>query len=195
MAQLQIPDPFGMYPAEEAQQKDNVINIPAQNNQQEVPKGPQPKYKKDDKMAKYASDLIGLASYLHELQIQAHLIHANYEGANFLGVHRFLRKQYEAHLDQFDKVGEFVRTLDYFLPMCHKGLISAGPKFKHVDSYEPDKMLLVYLNNLEELGMMSKKIEASSAKIKAIDVQNYAAELCAHAFKGAWMLKATMRNT
>jgi DNA-binding ferritin-like protein len=36
--------------------------------------------------------------------VQAHLMHFNYEAGNFLGVHKFLGKQYEKHQEQFDKL-------------------------------------------------------------------------------------------
>jgi hypothetical protein len=55
-------------------------------------------------------------------------------------------------------------------------------------------MLGVYYKNLEKLGMKTKKLEAISAKVHALDIQNYMAELCGDAFKDAWMVKATMRN-
>jgi len=84
--------------------------------------------------------------------------------------------------------------MDYFLPMCSEGLREACPSFKHVKKYQAKDMLLTYLSNLEDLGMATKKTEAAAAKIKAIDVQNYMAELCEHAFKSAWMVKASLRN-
>jgi hypothetical protein len=42
--------------------------------------------------------------------------------------------------------------------------------------------------------MKTKKLEPIAAKIKAIDIQNYMAELCGEAFKAAWFIKATLRN-
>jgi len=36
-------------------------------------------------------------------------------------------------------------------------------------------------------------LEQLAAKVKAIDVQNYMAELCGEAFKAAWFIKATLR--
>ena len=51
-----------------------------------------------------------------------------------------------------------------------------------------------YYKNLENLGMMSKKIQEAARKIKAIDIENYMAELCGNAFKSAWMIKATLRK-
>ena len=160
---------------------------------------PQPKPKapaksKENDIGSFIQQLIGLASYVHQLQVQAHLLHLNIEGANFLGLHKFLGKQYEAHLKQFDKIGEFIRSMDYYLPICYEGLMAACPEFKHCTSHKSNEMLGVYYKNLEELGMKTKKIEAISAKVHALDVQNYMAELCGDAFKDAWMIKATMRN-
>lgn len=163
----------------------------------EQPEVKEEKPKKDSKTSvdSFIKTLISLSAYLHEMQMQAHLIHLNYEGSNFLGVHEFLKKRYLAHQDQFDQIAEFVRSMDYLMPMCHEGLMDAYPNFKHVKTYDGKQMLLTYLKNLEDLGMMTKKIETTAAKIKAIDIQNYMAELCGDAFKYAWMIKAVLRNS
>jgi DNA-binding ferritin-like protein len=142
----------------------------------------------------FIQQLIGLAAYVHQLQVQSHLLHFNYEGSNFLGVHNFLKNQYEAHVEQFDKLGEFIRSMDYLLPQCYNGLMDASPEFKHVSSYKGTEMLGVYYKNLEELGMKTKKLEPIAAKVGAIDIQNYMAELCGEAFNAEWMIKATLRN-
>jgi DNA-binding ferritin-like protein len=160
---------------------------------QEKPKAPG-KSKGGD-VGSFIQQLIQLMAYVHQLQVQSHLIHFNYEGSNFLGVHKFLKKQYEAHLEQFDKLGEFIRSMDYLLPMCHNGLMELSPEFKHCTSYKATEMLGVYYKNLEELGIKTKKLEPVAAKVGAIDIQNYMAELCGEAFKAAWMLKATLRNS
>lgn len=151
-----------------------------------------PKSKRGD-VPDFIRNLISLASYVKHLQVQAHLIHFNYEDNNFMGIHGFLKLMYDAHLEQFDRLGEFVRSMDYLMPMCNRGLDDACPKFEHVKSYDASNMLATYYKNLEELGNMTKKLEQQAAKIKAIDIQNYMAELCAEAFKAAWMIKATLR--
>jgi DNA-binding ferritin-like protein len=149
---------------------------------------------KNGDVGAFIQQCISLCSYLKELQTQAHLIHLNYEGSNFLGVHGFLGDQYEAHLGQFDKLAEFIRSMDYLMPMCAKGLADAGPGIQHVTSYKGSDQLATYYKNLEELGMKTKKLEPIAAKIGAIDIQNYMAELCGEAFKAAWFVKATLRN-
>jgi DNA-binding ferritin-like protein len=149
---------------------------------------------KNGDVGAFIQQCISLASYLKELETQSHLIHLNYEGANFLGVHGFLKDQYEAHLEQFDTLGEFIRSMDYLMPMCARGLADAGPGIQHVTSYKGTEMLATYYKNLEELGMKSKKLEPVAAKVGAIDIQNYMAELCGQAFKAAWFIKATLRN-
>jgi DNA-binding ferritin-like protein len=143
----------------------------------------------------FIQQLIGLMAYVHQLQVQSHLMHFNLEAPYFLGMHKFLGKQYEAHQEQFDKIGEFIRSMDYLLPSCHNGLMDASPEFKHCTSYKPNEMLGVYYKNLEELGMKTKKLEPIAAKVGAIDIQNYMAELCGEAFKAAWQIKATLRNS
>ena len=158
------------------------------------PKPKSPAKSKENDVGGFIQQLISLAAYVHQLQVQSHLMHFNYEGANFLGLHKFLGKQYEAHQEQFDKIGEFIRSMDYYLPMCHEGLMAACPEFKHCTSYKSNEMLGVYYKNLEDLGMKTKKLEADAGKIRAIDIQNYMAELCGEAFKAAWMVKSTLRN-
>jgi DNA-binding ferritin-like protein len=150
---------------------------------------------KNGDVGAFIQQCISLASYLKELQTQAHLIHLNIEGSNFLGVHAFLKEQYETHLAQFDALGEFIRSMDYLTPMCAKGLAEAGPGINHVTSYKGTDMLATYYKNLEELGMKAKKLEPIAAKVGAIDIQNYMAELCGEAFKAAWKIKATLRNS
>jgi DNA-binding ferritin-like protein len=54
---------------------------------------------------------------------------------------------------------------------------------------------MVYYKNLEELGMKCKKMAPIAEKIGALDVENYLAELLSEAFKDAWMIKATLRNS
>jgi DNA-binding ferritin-like protein len=160
---------------------------------QDKPKAPG-KSKNGD-VGAFIQQCISLSSYLKELETQAHLIHLNIEGANFLGLHGFLKGQYEAHLEQFDTLSEFIRSMDYLLPLCSKGLADASPRIQHCTSYKNTDMLTVYYKNLEELGMKTKKLEPIAAKIGAIDIQNYMADLCGQAFKAAWMIKATLRNS
>ena len=140
----------------------------------------------------FIQQLIGLTAYVHQLQVQSHLMHFNYEAPNFTGIHAFLKDQYEAHIDQFDKLGEFIRSMDYLMPMCHDGLMDASPDFKHVKSYKPTEMLTVYYKNLEELGMKTKKLEPIAAKVGAIDIQNYLADLCGDVLMDALFFNASV---
>jgi len=159
---------------------------------QEKPKAPG-KSKGGD-VGSFIQQCISLCSYLKELETQSHLIHLNYEGSNFLGVHAFLKDQYEAHLTQFDILAEFIRSMDYLMPMCSRGLADAGPGIQHVTSYKGTDQLATYYKNLEELGMKAKKLEPIAQKVGAIDIQNYMADLTGQAFKAAWFIKATLRN-
>ena len=160
---------------------------------QDKPKVPG-KSKPGGDIGAFIQQLIGLSAYVKELETQAHLCHLNYEGSNFLGVHAFLKDQYEAHVEQFDTIGEFVRSMDYLMPMCGCGLRDMAPPIQVVKSYTGTDMLGVYYKNLEDLGMHAKKLEGMAQKVHAIDVQNYMADLVGMAFKAAWFVKATLRN-
>jgi DNA-binding ferritin-like protein len=138
--------------------------------------------------------LIMLASFLKEMETQSHLIHLNYEGENFLEVHRFLKGQYEMHLEQFDAVAEFVRSQDFWMPLCACGLKDALPCFQNVESYDGREMLTAYFKNLDDLTELAVQIEPSAQQVGAIDVANYMAELVAASSKAAWFIKAILRG-
>ena len=46
--------------------------------------------------------LVSYASFTYHLNTQAHLLHLNLETPLFLSVHKFLGKQYEQHIADFD---------------------------------------------------------------------------------------------
>ncbi len=138
--------------------------------------------------------LILLAAFLKELETQSHLIHLNYEGVNFLEVHRLLKEQYEAHLEQFDRVAELVRSMDFWMPLCSCGLKDAVCGFRHVDSHDGRAMLVTYYSNLEAMGYLAKAIEPLAQSAGAPDAVNLMAELVGAAFKGSWFLKSLLRG-
>lgn len=140
------------------------------------------------------NQLVAMGSYVNQLYLQSHLIHLNVEGPLFLPIHEFLKTQYDAHITQFDTLAEFVRSMDYLMPMCAKGLQGAYKNFKHVKSYEAREMLTVYTKNLEAGGMMAKDLGTTAKEVQAPDVENYAADLVGQMFKAAWFLKATLRD-
>lgn len=139
-------------------------------------------------------NLVALASYSHQLYTQSHLIHLNIEGPLFLPLHEYLKGQYEVHIGHFDKLAEFVRTMDTLMPMCQKGLLSAYRGFKHCKSYESRDMLVTYLKNLEDFGMQAKELVELARRVEAPDVENYGAQLVDDSFKAAWFLKSTLRG-
>lgn len=149
---------------------------------------------KNGDVGSFIQQCISLCAYIKELETQSHLIHLNIEGPNFIGLHGFLGDQYQAHLEQFDKLAEFIRSMDYLMPMCGCGLADASPGIQRVTSYKNTDMLAVYYKNLEELGMKAKKLEPIAQKIGAIDIANFLADLVGAAFKAAWFVKASLRN-
>lgn len=159
-----------------------------------ISQDPQPK-QKNEGPGKLISEMLQLLSFSEQLRVQAHLIHFNYEGANFTGIHAFLKDEYEMHQHHFDKLGELIRSMDYMTFMCMKGLLGAYKKFKHCESYDPKEMLLTYMQNLEDFAFMSKKVAKSAKKVDAIDVDNYMAHLVEVSFKASWFVKATLRRS
>ena len=138
--------------------------------------------------------LVSYASFAYHLNTQAHLLHLNLETPLFLSVHKFLGKQYEQHIADFDVLSELVRSMDFLLPMCQKGLLGMCKEFKHVKSYDATEGLTIYTKNLELAGLMGKEIVNMAREIGVPDVENEAATILGHYFKSAWMLKATLRK-
>lgn len=140
--------------------------------------------------------LIELAAFVKEMETQAHLIHLNYEGQNFLDVHRFLKERYEEHLAQFDLCSEHVRALDFWMPPCSCTLREAlcSVCFCNVTSYDGRKQLCTYLTNLDAFAELARSIEPCAQEVGAIDVANSLADFVADAQKAAWMLKAILRG-
>lgn len=138
--------------------------------------------------------LVQCAAFAKELETQAHLIHLNYEGSNFLSVHDYLKEQYEAHLEQFDALAEFVRSMDYLMPLCACGLKEAVEGFENVADRDGRQMLMTYCQNLCQMACMGKALEQCSGAAGEVDVQNYAAELVAASNKAAWFVKSILRG-
>lgn len=145
-------------------------------------------------LARLIEQLIMLAAFLKELETQSHLIHLNFEGPMFLEVHKFLKEQYEAHVEQFDQVAELVRSMDYWMPLCACGLKDAVCGFRHVDSHDGRAMLITYYGNLEAMGYLAKAIEPMAQEVGAPDAANLMAELVNAAFKGSWFIKSLLRG-
>lgn len=159
-----------------------------------ISQDPKPK-QKGEGPGKLISELIQLLSYTEQLRVQSHLIHFNYESGNFIGIHKFLKKEYELQQEHFDRLGELIRSMDYMVPMCMKGLLNAYKKFNHCDTYDPCEMLCKYISNVEDFAITCKKVRRTAMRVDAPDIENYMAELIEDSFKSSWFLKATLRRT
>ena len=84
--------------------------------------------------------------------------------------------------------------MDYLLPMCEKGLLGQYKNFKTTKSYKADESLILYIKNLEDVWMMAKDVTDLAREVGAPDLENALADVVGHLFKGAWMLKSTLRG-
>ena len=109
--------------------------------------------------------MVSFASYLYQLNIQAHLLHLNVECSNFLAIHEFLKEQYQQHTSDFDTVAELVRSMDYLMPMCQCGLFDAFKKFPAVKTYDAREGLTLYTKNLEAGAMMAKDLTEAIGRL------------------------------
>lgn len=140
-----------------------------------------------------ANNLLQMAQQAKALELLAHLVHLNYEGEEFLEIHAFLKGRYEAHLEQFDALAEFVRTLDYLVPWDLDFSLCQLEHCPGAGSTAAEQ-LLCYLKCSEAFGLKAKELAKCARSADAPDVENYAADLVADAFKTAWFLKATLRQ-
>lgn len=137
--------------------------------------------------------MVELASYLYHLSTQANLISLNIEGANSLSVSEYLQEQYKQHLCDFNRIAEKVRSMDYLLPMCEKGLMAAFKGFKSVKSYDSRDSLVTYVRNLEDCGFKAKALFDQAREVGAPDVEMAIAEITGNLFGSAGKIKATLR--
>lgn len=135
--------------------------------------------------------LVVLGAFCKELELQAHLVHLNYSGSNFLSIHTFLKSQYEQHLGEFDALAEFVRIYGGTLPASNAQLRATLPSFCDCESSSPAEMVEAYIKNLMLQGEMARNLDATAAAARAIDVVDYAAQLAASAGKAIWFLSAS----
>ena len=149
---------------------------------------------KEPSLDNFVFKCVEFGSYNYQLGTQAHLLHLNIECPSFLAIHKYLKKQYLKHLEDFDKVGELVRSMDYLLPMCQKGLLGAFKDFKHLKSYDHRDALVRYVKNLENGGYMAKDLYKMAGEVECHDGENIIAEIINTMFKSAWMLKSTLRD-
>lgn len=138
--------------------------------------------------------MVSFASYLYQLNTQAHLLHLNIECPEFLALHAFLKEQYEQHIADFDTVSELVRSMDFLMPMCQCGLMDSYKKFKSVKTYDAKAGLTLYTKNLEAGAMMAREVVDMAKEANHPDVENEVAAIVGNLFKSAWMLKSTLRN-
>jgi len=153
---------------------------------------PKPQSKKEP-VGRLANELIQLSGFAAQLMLQSHLVHLNFEGGNFFGVHEFTKEQYQKHQKQLDRLGELTRSLDFLMPMCSKGLLGSCKKFEHIKAYEGPAMLITYYENLECFGMCAKDVAKLASKMDAFDIENYCGEVVEDCFTAAWQIKACLR--
>ena len=137
--------------------------------------------------------MVELASYLCHLNTQANLLSLNLESPNSLSMSEFLKEQYKRHLCDFNLMAEKVRSMDYLLPMCEKGLMGAYKNFKNVRIYDALDSLVTYVRNLEDCGFKAKDLYDTAKEVGAPDVEASMAEIIGNLFGAAGKIKATLR--
>lgn len=137
--------------------------------------------------------LLGLAAFQRELLYQAHAIHLNLTGPNFLPLHALFKSEYEQLLEQFDTSAEFLRILDVTFPLTTQALrLQLSSDFQDLQDIDTNGMLLTYHENLKTLVVAASCIEHCAAEEQMIDIANTMAEFVGAANKTAWMLRSML---
>lgn len=140
-----------------------------------------------------SSCLIELAGALRRLSGQAHLVHLNYEGTNFLSVHSYFGQQYVTHLEQFDKIAEHVRAADMLMPLRTDDLNCSCIPFTEPSSYDASALLLAYVQSVEAVAEHVRNLSAAAEDERAIDVVDTLGALYGDLKKTSWFVKSMLR--
>ena len=149
--------------------------------------------REDDSLDNLVYYTVELASCMYHLNMQACLIALNLEHPNFCSLQPFLKEQADCHMKDFECLAETVRSMDYLLPMCQKGLLGYNKSFKTTKSYDAVQALQLYVKNLEDAGYKAKECHDKAKAVGAPDLENIIADVIHHMFTGAWKLKSSMR--
>jgi DNA-binding ferritin-like protein len=137
--------------------------------------------------------LLGLAAFQRELLYQAHAIHLNLTGPNFLPLHALFKSEYEQLLEQFDTSAEFLRILDVTFPLTAQALrLALTSDFLDLEDVDTSGMLMTYHENLKRLVIDASCVEHCAAEEQMIDIANTMAEFVGTANKTAWMLRSML---
>lgn len=149
---------------------------------------PEPMAKPQNDGADVTAALLELASFTTHLQLQSHLLHLNYRGANFLSVHEFLKEQYQRHQAEFDVIGELIRAAGSAMPNTAQALLTLSPTFIHADSNDPAAICGSYIENLSNQAALAADIHNHPGCRCAIEIPNAMAGIADSAKKAAWLL-------
>lgn len=137
--------------------------------------------------------LMGLAAFQRELLYQAHAIHLNLTGPNFLPLHELFKSEYEQLLEQFDTSAEYLRILDVTFPLTAQALrLKLSHDFRDLVDADTNGMLITYHENLKQLVVTASCVEHCAAEERMIDIANTMAEFVNAANKTAWFLRSML---
>ena len=137
---------------------------------------------------------IELGSCLMHLSLQACLLSLNIETPAFCSIHEFLKEQSECHHKDMYCLATSVRSMNYLMPMCQKGLLGATKGSKTTTTYDAKESLVQYYKNLEYVGYKAKDVHDMAKEVGAPDLENQIADVIHHMFTASWKVKSSLRN-
>lgn len=143
---------------------------------------------------KLNSALFVLLSNILVLRQKTHSFHWNVTGMNFVELHKLFQSQYEKLLDNADRLAEYMKTEEMFVPISLKEILLASQIEETTDKdldeiemikdlYHDNKMLV------EECRKISSKLSASQNILDTI-----LADFGEYHSKQVWMLKSIMKT-
>ncbi|HVZ58106.1 MAG TPA: DNA starvation/stationary phase protection protein [Chitinophagaceae bacterium] len=120
--------------------------------------------------------------------------HWNYEGGNFMEMHKFYEGQYEALADMIDDLAERIRQLGHFAQGRLKDYVKAARLTEPAYTTEQDKQVQNLLDDHETLiRQLRQDIDVVDNEHKDAGTTDFLTGLMQQHEKMAWMLRAYLR--
>ena len=126
------------------------------------------------------------------LYIKTRQAHWNYEGDNFMEMHKFFESQYEQLDEIMDEIAERVRQLGHFASGSLKDYISLSRLTEDKTSFSDQKTAVSSLLNDHEtlIRIIRSDVTETNDKYKDLGTADFLTGLMEQHEKMAWMLRA-----
>ena len=129
----------------------------------------------------------------HVAYTRSHIAHLNLVGPNFYSWHKLLQKIYEANFEDIDTLGEFIRTLDAFVPMSSDAItdLSQIDEMSVIDGSE-DELLTEVCVDLTTLVNLHHQLIIDATEADEEQIANHSQDRLAELKRFIWMINSSL---